>query len=69
MSTRLCQHVSRLLSGLCQTKYSIELELERHVRTLTPAGMFRRELRNVPDVAINDYPAVFWRFVFGDLLD
>lgn len=27
------------------------------------------KLGQVPDIAVNDYPAVFWRVVFGDLLD
>jgi hypothetical protein len=31
--------------------------------------MLRCELRDVPDFAIDDYPAVFWRVVLGDLLD
>jgi hypothetical protein len=47
----------------------IGLELARAVRTLAPARMLRREISDVPDFAIDDYPAVFWRVVFGDLLD
>jgi hypothetical protein len=43
--------------------------LARTVHTLAPARMLRREICDIPDFAIDDYPAVFWRVVFRDLLD
>lgn len=59
------QRVSRLLSWSADAQVLWDVGL----LTLWSTRMIWSEFGQVPDITVDDYPAVFWSVVFGDLLD